>query len=357
MVTVTDPPTQYTQLSSRKSDGQIVPTFTVLEGPEIGTFFAFDMGKRAHRIGRSEEADVRVVDPSVSRVHAICVVSSRGEHLGVRISDNDSTNGVLVNAKVIHECSLISGDKVRLGDVLLRFEWMAEEEIRYHSDVSAQIRKAERDHLTGLLSRDFLGDRLPRLLEEADRRSQHVTAMLLDLDHFKRVNDIHGHLVGDAVVQRVGRVLRATLRETDFPIRYGGEELLVLMPGTGVEEAEGVANRVREAISTLGLDDLASGLSVTVSIGLALREVGEEAMDWIDRADKALYEAKERGRDCVGVAPQADSGTSQETSVVTDRVIGPIDLETDTLRPNRLNVSELDNTELEGEETDSSKGQ
>ena len=339
-MTLDDPPTQFTQLSARKSDGQLVPTLTVLEGPEVGAFFAFDMGKRAHTIGRSDEAAVRIVDPSVSRIHAICVVLSRGEHLAVRVTDDGSTNGIMVNAKVVEECTLVSGHKVRLGDVLLRFEWMAEEEIRYPSDVSAQIRKAERDHLTGLLSRSFLESRLPRLLEESERRAQPVTAMLLDLDHFKRVNDIHGHLVGDAVVQRVGRALRVTLRETDYPVRYGGEELLVVMPGTEVREAQAVANRVREAVANLELSDLAEDLGVTVSIGIALRQTGEEISPWIERTDKALYEAKSQGRDRVGIAPTPPVSPIEENSVDTDRVTPPEEFLRDTLVPTRLGPSD-----------------
>jgi two-component system cell cycle response regulator len=339
MVEYDDPPTQFTQLSSRKGDGQVVPTFTVLEGPEIGAFYAFDMGKRAHHLGRSEEADVRVVDPSVSRVHAICVVSSRGGHLGVRINDNGSTNGLSVNAKTVDECSLISGDKVRLGDVLLRFEWMAEEEINYHSDISAQIRKSERDHLTGLLSRSFLETRVPRLLEEADRRSQEVTALLLDLDHFKRVNDVFGHLVGDAVVQRVGRVLRSALRDSDFAIRYGGEELLVLMPGTGLDEAASCAERIRVAVAELSLIDLAEDLGVTVSSGLALRIPGEEVSTWLERADRALYEAKAAGRDCVRVARTVEGQQDAETTIDTDRMTAPRRHSQETSRPVRIDLN------------------
>jgi len=339
MVEFDDPPTQYTQLSARKGDGQVVPTLTVIEGPEIGAFYAFDMGKRAHQVGRAEDADVRIVDPSVSRVHAICVVSSHGGHLGVRITDNESTNGLLVNAKTVAECSLISGDKVRLGDVLLRFEWMAEEEVSYHSDVSAQIRKAERDHLTGLLSRSFLETRLPRLLEEADRRNQAVSALLLDLDHFKRVNDVYGHLVGDAVVQRVGRVLRGTLREGDFAVRYGGEELLVVMTGTDLSEAQRVAGRIRQAVAALDLSDLGAGLSVTVSSGLALREPAESITSWVSRADGALYEAKGRGRDCVGVAAPRSLSPDAETSIDTDRLKAPCSANTETLGPIRIDGS------------------
>ncbi|MEE2828560.1 MAG: GGDEF domain-containing protein [Myxococcota bacterium] len=328
---VSDPPTQFTELSSRKTDGQVVPTLTVLEGPEIGAFFAFDMGKRAHQVGRAETADIRLPDSSVSRVHAICVVSSRGEHLGVRISDNQSTNGVMVNGKIVDECSLISGDKVRLGDVLMRFEWMAEEEIRYHTDVSVQIRRAEQDHLTGLLSRGFLEGRLPRLLDEADRRNHPVTAMLLDLDHFKRVNDVHGHLVGDAVVQRVGQGLLSTLRESDFAVRYGGEEMLVLMLGTGIDEATVVADRVREMVAELPLADLAAGLEVTASIGLACRRRGEEVLAWIERSDQALYSAKAGGRNQVVVAEDAPEPPAEEMSVDTDVVDPPELLDTERL--------------------------
>ena len=350
MVELDDPPTQFTQLSARKGDGQVVPTLTVIEGPELGSFFAFDMGKRAHQIGRSEEAEIRIVDPSVSRVHAVCVVSSRGGHLGVRITDNESTNGLLVNAKTVVECSLISGDKVRLGDVLLRFEWMAEEELSYHSDVSEQIRKAERDHLTGLLSRGFLESRLPLLLVEADRRGQAVSALLIDLDHFKRVNDVYGHLVGDAVVQRVGRVLRGTLRDGDFAVRYGGEELLVIMTGTDLSEGQRVAGRIREAVAALDLSDLAAGLRVTVSSGLALREPAEEIRSWVSRADGALYDAKGRGRDCVGVAPRRSALPDAETSIDTDRLKSPWLEGGETLQPVRIDAAGITDSIAEDEE-------
>ena len=164
--------------------------------------------------------------------------------------------------------------------------------------------------------------------------------MLLDLDHFKRVNDIHGHLVGDAVVQRVGRALRVTLRETDYPVRYGGEELLVVMPGTEVREAQAVANRVREAVANLELSDLAEDLGVTVSIGIALRQTGEEISPWIERTDKALYEAKSQGRDRVGIAPTPPVSPIEENSVDTDRVTPPEEFLRDTLVPTRLGPSD-----------------
>jgi len=108
------------------------------------------------------------------------------------------------------------------------------------------------------------------------------------------------------------------------------------MTGTGLDEASGVAGRIREAVAVLDLADLGDGLAVTVSSGLALREPSEEVIQWIARADAALYEAKGRGRDCVGIAPPVGSLPDVETSIDTDRIKAPVGGVTETLRPVRI---------------------
>jgi len=328
-VSHSEPKTRLTNLRERRSDSRLVPTFTVLEGPEVGAFYAFDPGRRAHRVGRGEDADIRLNDASVSRVHAICVVASLEDRLTVRVSDNASTNGVLINGRKVEQASLISGDKVRLGDILLRFEWMAEEEVRYHSDVSDRVRAAERDPLSGLLTRAFLTERLPRLLEEVDRRGQPVSCLLLDLDHFKAINDVYGHLVGDQVIERVSEILLQTLRETDAAVRYGGEELLAFMPGLEIDDALQGAGRVAEAVREGSMFDLSPGLTVTASIGVAARGVGESWESWVERADRALYRAKQAGRDQVAVAvePAPPDGAGEALFLETlprNQSLGPI---------------------------------
>jgi len=311
-VSGSDPKTRLTNLRERRSDSRLVPTFTILEGPELGAFHAFDPGRRAHRIGRGDDADIRLNDPSVSRVHAIAVVASLGDRLAVRLQDNGSTNGVMINGRSVAESTLISGDKVRLGDILLRFEWMAEEEIRYHSDVSERVRAAERDPLSGLLTRVYLETRLPRLLGEVDRRGQPISCLLLDLDHFKSINDLHGHLVGDSVIARMGIVLLDVLRETDTAVRYGGEEFLGVLPGLELPDAIAVAERIRNAFRDASLFDIAPGLQVTCSVGVAERTPGEAQDEWIERADRALYGAKDEGRDRVGVAEPGNAAEAVE---------------------------------------------
>ena len=161
-------------------------------------------------------------------------------------------------------------------------------------------RQATRDPLTGLFNRRALIERMQQQLLALDRRGQPFALLMLDLDRFKRINDTHGHQLGDQVLETVAGVLRDASRETDVAGRWGGEEFLVALPGTMLEDAREVAERLREQIraTPVPLPDGGS-LTVTASIGLATREPGEALDDLVLRADEALYAAKAAGRDCV----------------------------------------------------------
>ena len=171
---------------------------------------------------------------------------------------------------------------------------------------------SHQDPLTGLANRRFLVEQAPRVWRQARREGSRVAAMVLDLDHFKQLNDAHGHAAGDAVLRTVASSLAATVRPTDVLARTGGEEMIVLGLVSDPAEAHRLAERLRVAVRTSRTDD---GHSVTASIGIALtRPVdGEDAADamWrlVDRADGAMYEAKQAGRDRVAaVAPRHRSG-------------------------------------------------
>ena len=122
--------------------------------------------------------------------------------------------------------------------------------------------------------------------------------MLLDIDDFKRVNDTHGHQQGDVVLREVARVLRETSREVDLPARYGGEELAVVLPGTDLEGAVNLAERVRRGIEDLAVrSDVNGALRVTASLGVAtLPGAGYDARSLVEAADDALYRAKRMGK-------------------------------------------------------------
>ncbi len=286
---------------------KLVPTLTVLEGPDVGSFYSFDNPVPQHRIGRAEDADLRINAPSVSRYHAICEVKRRDEHRGVHIFDNGSTNGLLLNGTQAREGWLIAGDKIRLGDVLLRFQWMAEDEVAYHQSVNSRIRAGEHDHLTGLRTRAWLQARLPEELQEWTRRGRPVSCFLMDLDHFKSVNDQWGHLVGDAVIETAAGILMAVIGDGGYGLRYGGEEFLAVLPGLDLADGREAAERCRRELARSRVSDLVGGTPVTGSFGVAERSGDEEIGDWIERADHALYRAKGAGRDCVMLSPDPNS--------------------------------------------------
>ena len=176
---------------------------------------------------------------------------------------------------------------------------------------------SHQDPLTGLHNRRFLVSQAPRMWRQARRNGTRVAAMMLDLDHFKRLNDAYGHATGDAVLRAVSASLAATVRPTDVLARTGGEEIVVLGLVGDPDEAAHLAERLRTAVAN---SRTADGHAVTVSIGIALtRPVeGEDATDalWrlIDRADAAMYEAKQQGRDRVASmwVPRARSPLSEE---------------------------------------------
>lgn len=165
-------------------------------------------------------------------------------------------------------------------------------------------RSASIDELTGACNRRWL---LERLRDEAVRSRRHrssLCVLMIDLDHFKRVNDVFGHRIGDSVLEGVGRVLRTTLRAGDFAGRYGGEEFCVVLTDTPLSGARVVAERIRRQVSALAIGAPDAGrVGVSCSIGVAEADTGRDPMEAIELADRALYRAKAAGRDRVELAP------------------------------------------------------
>jgi diguanylate cyclase (GGDEF)-like protein len=158
-------------------------------------------------------------------------------------------------------------------------------------------REANTDALTGLLNRRWLDHSLPRFVLRHAHGQKPLSILLLDIDHFKRFNDEHGHAVGDAVLALVGQTVEKCLRPTDLAARYGGEEMLVILPETPFEGARIAAERVRAWICSLKLPDV--DRTISVSIGVATLSEGDTAESMLARADERLYLAKDRGRNRV----------------------------------------------------------
>ena len=162
---------------------------------------------------------------------------------------------------------------------------------------------AKVDSLTGLHNRRWLEEMYTRELNRSNAGNLHLSAFMLDIDHFKKINDTYGHLVGDQVLIAVSKAILQCLRPTDMPVRYGGEEFTIFLPGTSIENAKVVGERLRDTVESMKIPllDKKDFISVTISVGFTERKDGDSVETIIKRADDALYNAKESGRNRVCV--------------------------------------------------------
>ncbi|MBN1899680.1 MAG: GGDEF domain-containing protein, partial [Spirochaetes bacterium] len=183
-------------------------------------------------------------------------------------------------------------------------------------------KRAITDGLTGLYNHNFFQNYLMKSTERANRFNNELSLLMIDIDHFKECNDTYGHRAGDEVLHNVSEILQKTARRSDLVARYGGEEFAIILPETGLEGARIAAEKIREAIETsrvktkVGKKD--EEIQVTVSVGVAELEPGEEPISLIERSDQALYKAKERGRNCVKVFGEK-KGTTAGRKKITQK--------------------------------------
>jgi len=172
-----------------------------------------------------------------------------------------------------------------------------------------------KDPLTGLANRRHFRAVLEREIDRVTRSGEAALLLMLDIDHFKKVNDTHGHLAGDVVLQSVARTLSACVRPMDTLARYGGEEFAVVLPACQAAFGRVVAERIRRAVANTPIR-ISPGveLNVTVSVGgaFAMQWIRSTTLLWTDRADHQLYQAKSAGRNRVSIEEQPDSTVSAE---------------------------------------------
>jgi diguanylate cyclase (GGDEF)-like protein len=182
---------------------------------------------------------------------------------------------------------------------------LAEDKEALAREAAAFAEASQHDPLTGLLNRRGLDAQIGALVSASEASGTPLAIALIDIDRFKAINDRHSHAVGDVVLKRVGAVIRAHSRTRDLPVRYGGDEFLVVLADVDEAAALPVLRRLKDAIDASAWDDVAAGLDVTLSIGAAARAPQASVAATIADADRALYAAKARGRDCIVVGETA----------------------------------------------------
>jgi diguanylate cyclase (GGDEF)-like protein len=267
-------------------------SLTVITGGVPGTVFTV---QTELVIGRGQEAAARIDDSGLSRKHA--KVFRKGE--GWFVEDLGSTNGTFVGGQqVAGPRSLRDGDRIQMGkNLLVRVSLQDDLEHEVTKNIYEQ---AVRDALTGLHNRRYLDERLKSEVAFALRHGSPISVLIIDIDHFKRVNDGHGHPGGDLVLRAIGELLLKMVRAEDLAARYGGEEFCILARGADDTGAYILAERLRTQIRKLGITYEGRSIQITASIGLATMRTGASypsAEALLAAADEALYRAKETGRD------------------------------------------------------------
>jgi diguanylate cyclase (GGDEF)-like protein len=276
------------------------PSLVVLIGPTALIGRQFLLNKREFLIGRSSECDIQVDDRSVSRNHAKITVDSTG----VILTDLNSANKTVVKETQLQPnlpFRLENNDQIKCGNVIFRFYEKGNLQAFANQ---ALMEKALKDPLTGAYTKGALLERGPEVIRRSQSQNEPLTILVFDIDHFKKINDIHGHPSGDYVLKELGRlILNNVIRSEDFFARYGGEEFVLVLLNAKAEIGSEVAERLRATVQTHIFNYNGIIIPVTISVGVAERSVQDKSWDDLfSRADRALYQSKQSGRNRVTMA-------------------------------------------------------
>ncbi|MCS6875062.1 MAG: GGDEF domain-containing protein [Pyrinomonadaceae bacterium] len=256
-------------------------------------------------LGRSLEADIRINDPKASRLHASITLEQNTEtgETTYIIKDLNSRNGTFLNGHRIEKEILQNGDKITIGKHILKFELLDEIDQEYQKQIR---RLLSHDELTGLLSSRSFFSELRREIARSSAEKRPVCVLMIDIDHFKKVNDTYGHLTGSKTLEEIGVCISSVLRSGDVAARFGGEEFAAFLLDANLAQGIIAAERIRKTIEETNFSVIRHGKKsdsfhrITVSIGVACFPTDStDPIELVEMADSALYRAKREGRNRV----------------------------------------------------------
>jgi diguanylate cyclase (GGDEF)-like protein len=263
----------------------------VISGLNVGKMYRLASANEMV-LGRSSGAHVRIEDDLVSRRHAR--IFHEGSELV--LEDLNSANGIAVNGKRVQRHVLRDGDKIQIGDTtILKFTYTDKLDESFQRQM---YDAALRDGLTGVFNKAFFMNRMGAEFAYARRHGTNLSILMMDIDHFKLVNDTHGHPAGDAVLKSVAQTIARTVRVEDVLSRYGGEEFVVICRGIETKNVAVLAERIRRSVESGVCEHGGLAIKVTISIGAASypEHKVEKGNELVTIADDALYAAKSGGR-------------------------------------------------------------
>ena len=268
-----------------------ISSIVVIYGEFLGR--RFEINGAPLTIGRSPECPLQLNDDSVSRQH--CRISPGDD--GVVLVDLNSTNGTYVNGTAVSARHLRDGDRLQVGRSIFKFLMGSNIEQAYHEEI---YRLKTTDGLTGANNKRSFEEEMQREFHRFLRYGRPMVLIMLDIDHFKNVNDTYGHLAGDRVLSELGRLIGGAVRSEDTFSRYGGEEFALLLPEMGIADGLRFAERLRADVAAARFEFDGMTIPITISGGVAEASgdmVGPE--QFVALADERLYAAKRNGRNRV----------------------------------------------------------
>ncbi|MFE8596138.1 diguanylate cyclase [Archangium violaceum] len=263
-----------------------------IHGPELGKKYALQ--EIEFTIGREEGNHIVVDLDNVSRRHAM-IIRKQGRML---VKDLGSTNGTYLNdQEVTQETALRSGDLIKVGGSIFKFLTGDNVELQYHETIYTLTIV---DGLTGVNNKRYFLEYLEREMGRCHRYGRPLTLMMFDIDFFKKINDVHGHLAGDHVLRELSQTIKRMVRKEQCFARYGGEEFALVVPEDGLEKARIFAEKIRQTIEKKQFVFENQEIPVTLSLGVAdMTPDMVEPLQFIKVADANLYKAKKTGRNRV----------------------------------------------------------
>lgn len=246
-------------------------------------------------LGRKKDCDVVLDDAAVSRQHS-CISYTKS---GYKIMDLGSFNATIVNDKKIRKTTRLKpGDMIRVGHMVFKYLSSDHVERQYHEEIYSMMIT---DGLTQISNKRYFMEMFEREFNRAKRHKRPLCLLLFDIDHFKIINDAHGHLAGDFILRDLCLRIAPYIRQDEIFARYGGEEFAIVLAEVNSEQARVLGEKIRDIIASEYFEVEGIDIPVTVSIGIAKldtkRHLSPNAL--IETVDKKLYIAKESGRNCV----------------------------------------------------------
>ncbi|MFH1152550.1 MAG: GGDEF domain-containing protein [Pseudomonadota bacterium] len=268
---------------------------TFVGGPQVGRQIL--LAKDTITLGRANAATILINDGAVSRIHIKIVHDALSNSYSV--NDLGSSNGTFLNFKKIENAVLNEGDKIGIGQTVLRFSWNDPIDIAFNGEVDKLINV---DDLTGLVLKRRFDEELSRHVAVSLLNETPLTLFMMDMDGLKKVNDTYGHVFGAHSISETGKIIKTAISSNGLASRFGGDEFMAFLPNTPVDKAMQVAEGIRHDVEHHPYEKDNIRFSITISIGLAGLKNNETPEMILKRADAALYMAKKKGRNTICIA-------------------------------------------------------